>query len=79
MSLEKLIESLPPYIERQYSIKEGMRKVGLTIRYSSSMQVWICGYGTIRTRSTEKDKQYVGTGYSVIEAVEDFISKLKNK
>ena len=79
MSLEKLIEKIPPYIEVKYSDKQGLVKIGLTIRYSNSMGMWFCGYGTIRKNTQENEKKFIGSGYSVVEAVDDFISILKNK
>ena len=79
MTLEKLIEKIPPFIERKYSEKEGTVKVGLTIRYSHSMGMWLCGYGTMRNQTNEEHKKYIGTGYSIVEAVDDFINKLKTK
>lgn len=71
MLLEKLIEKIPEV----HHTKEGDR--GLTIRYKLGLKMWVVGYG-INFRSNDTQK-YLGTGYTILEAVDDFIkNKLNN-
>lgn len=69
--MEKLIEGLQ--LEKLGSInKKGEQTVaGFTIHWSPSKKIWLVSYG----RNAAITNKKVGTGYSVIEALVEFIEK----
>lgn len=69
-TIEKMFDSLPSYLEG-ISDKEGNKTYrGLRLFFSKKEEQWVCGYGTIKDAT---NKKYVGTGFTAIEAVDDFI------
>lgn len=83
MSLEKLIESVPEAIKIEHKVKGGEPNIishGFRIKFVPQLGIWQCGYSTYTSKAKEKEHQrYIGVGYSIIEAVDDFVSnKFKN-
>lgn len=71
--MEKLIDSLKSKIEvtGQKDEKGNQSYSGFCLRYSTGNNLWVAGYGT----KIRPEGKYVGTGYTPIEAIDDFISK----
>lgn len=73
MLMEKLIESLPEYV-KNFDKKTNQRwESGLSVHYSPTFKKWLCFYG-----QNHRKAKTCGEGYSVVEAVENFI-KLSTK
>ncbi len=77
MSLEKLVDSIPETFNRGIEPVSGREIIsGFCLRYSNKSKLWLAGYGT---HLNVEQKNFVGSGYSPLEAVDDFIKNcLKN-
>ena len=74
--MEKLIESIP--ITKVVGVEKDGKEIisGFCIRYSVQEKMWLAGYG----RGLRKqNNDFVGVGYSIIEAVDDFIKRCLKK
>lgn len=74
MSLEKLLESIPPSKKFQHPTQTESGLAGFCLHFSPDKEIWTAGYGRKHCLNDKK----VGTGYSIIEAVDDFIAKQKD-
>jgi hypothetical protein len=79
-NLEKLIDSLPEHLNIRSKNEKGeeiIRTPGLCIRYSTRSGMWLAGYGRklVSPHSSKKHHDWVGLGYTPIEALDDLISK----
>ncbi len=75
--MEKLLESIPAFMLRKSKDKDGNEiivKNGLRIKYFPKMDIWQCGYTFYLPKSEDKYKNVVGSGYSILEAVDDFVN-----
>lgn len=85
--MEDLILSLPTDIEIVQKNKDGTEiivRTGLCVKYVTSLEKWVCKYGTPRSSFDEKiqkgkQKKDFGIGSTPSEAVKDFIKKSKRK
>lgn len=70
--MEKLIESIPEKIIANTSEDGTKQYVGLCMRFSTGQNMWVVGYG-----SRTANNPLAGTGHTLIEAIDDFITKQK--
>lgn len=72
MNIEQFLEFFPKEIQ-----ETTQQKAGLIIRYSSSRNKWLVGYGLMRAKRYEHHKNQVGIGDTIKEALEDLVEKIK--
>lgn len=73
MYIEEFLELFPT------SIKETEKdRAGFCLRFSVSHNKWLVGYGLGRLKKYERNKDQIGSGDTIREALENMVGKIKD-
>lgn len=72
MNIEQFLEFFPKEIQETKN-----QLAGFSMRYSTSRKKWLVGYGMSRTKRYEHNKNQMGCGDTLQEAIEDLVEKIK--
>jgi hypothetical protein len=70
MTVDNMLESLPPFIDVPFGHPMKLERLGLQLRYKVSIDKWVCGYG--------RNDKHAMSGNTPYEAVDLFIEAIKN-